>query len=149
MYWISNIFGQNGSSTVDYLLLGLLYLPYINNFEILPPNEFSDHCPISFSINIKTNKSENLHESENQTYIKYDPSLADSFKQEIITHIHEINNLTTHMNDTQTNETVNQFTTIMQTCINKTFLKSSPQKKTFSDKNQRTYNPWYKDECDR
>ena len=57
-------FGQNGPSTVDYLLLGLLYLPYKNNFEILPPNEFSDHCPISFSINIETDKSENQHEGE-------------------------------------------------------------------------------------
>jgi exonuclease III len=40
----------NGSSVVDYLLLGADTIEYISHFEILPTTEFSDHSGISFNI---------------------------------------------------------------------------------------------------
>ena len=41
-------YSKTGCSVVDYLLLNTEYIEYINDFEIEPLNECSDHCSIVF-----------------------------------------------------------------------------------------------------
>ena len=41
---------HNGTSTVDYLLCSPSIMSYITEFTVRDQNEFSDHCPIDFSL---------------------------------------------------------------------------------------------------
>lgn len=47
-------FTHMGSSVVDYLLLPAIQLNCLNDFNILDPNEFSDHAGVEFSLRINT-----------------------------------------------------------------------------------------------
>ena len=41
---------HNGTSTVDYLLCSPSIMSYITEFTVRDQNDFSDHCPIDFSL---------------------------------------------------------------------------------------------------
>ena len=45
-------FSRHGSSVIDYMLMKPESFCYINSFEILPFNEFSDHTPLKLSLNV-------------------------------------------------------------------------------------------------
>ena len=60
---------HQGQSTVDYLLLNLSDFETLSHFDILELNEYSDHAPISFNIQLlseqtQTNDKQDFGERE-------------------------------------------------------------------------------------
>jgi hypothetical protein len=47
---------RTGSSLVDYLISNYKNVKYLNAFQVLEINEFSDHCAIHFELNCVYNK---------------------------------------------------------------------------------------------
>ena len=84
---------QLGTSTVDYLLLNHDNFNTITNFEILEPNEFSDHSPVlfSFETQISTINVNLLSHKTVVNKIVWDDTKHEIFK----THLTNNNNSTT------------------------------------------------------
>ena len=112
-------FNQSSQSTVDYMLsLNKLFYD-IKYFQLHPPNENSDHCPVSVVIKTyKPDATQQMHEGinfpgrymlsdENASTFK-DMLLHDSIRQEILNLNYRLDN----MNDTDVNSHVNDLNDI-------------------------------------
>ena len=62
-------FSHNGQSIVDYMLLNFADFQTISSFDVLDVNEFSDHVPINFKINVKLPQTQSHNTTKNETFI--------------------------------------------------------------------------------
>ena len=85
---------RNGSSTIDYLLTKESYFMNVVSFDVLPFNEWSDHCPLYFSLNV--NVTPTPESIDNLSFDKhvYDVKLKDKYRSGIISQLTALNNLT-------------------------------------------------------
>ena len=98
---------------VDYLLLNIHDLQFITNFEILQPNEFSD-CGIKIHIKSKQNQISSNSNMDSEMYFKWDEINIQSFKDLISNNQNLINDITSSIETSDTDQVVEQFTSIIK-----------------------------------
>ena len=137
---------MNGSSTVDYLLLNIHDLQFISNFEILNPNEFSDHCGIKVHIESKQIPVLNNVMTNSETYLKWDENNIQNFKDLISNNQNLLNDITSSIEVNDTNQVVEQFTNFIKdhafTVFGKTRNQTNSKLKNNFNKKQ-----WFNNEC--
>ena len=61
-------FSRIGSSVIDYMLMKPESFYYVNNFRILPFDEFSDHTPLQFSLSVLDNTEFQSNGNQENTF---------------------------------------------------------------------------------
>ena len=136
---------SNGRSVVDYLLLKYDDFQYINKFVIMPPNEYSDHCPINIGITRKQIDIEPQCENNTQSeYINWNSERIDEFRGRLLDNINIINNLTAELSSCTVHTSIEQFTAFMQEHAFSIFRRYRKNNKTKKN-NESKY--WFNSEC--
>ena len=88
-------YNEKGCSVVDYLLLNQYDFNLIESFDILMPNEFSDHCSISFSIKRKAVRCKSRDpEPECQRFIVWDDTRVNDLLTSYMVNVRSWNEYT-------------------------------------------------------
>ena len=69
-------YNHQGKSTIDFVLCNNHALKYICDFNVFPPNIFSDHCIVDFDMNI------NLNQTQRGGYNKGDKIFISKWKED-------------------------------------------------------------------
>ena len=80
---------HNGESVIDYLLTSFSNFSSINDFEIQNFNEYSNHAPLYFGLNVYTNRAEELQQE--RTYYKWNDDLKGTFLHYMTRDVHHLN----------------------------------------------------------
>lgn len=146
-------YSPNGGSVVDYLLLHINEFKNISDFCILDPNEFSDHCGISFSLcGKKTKAGSGFVTHETETFLKWDETKITEFQQLLITEKNTFDSLTDKLletNNNTINDTLDSFINTLRTCAHAIFgheRKICPEKNNITHTHKRKQ-PWFNHEC--
>lgn len=122
-----------GALRKEFYLLNPEDVDHINNFEIEPLSEFSDHCSITFSFINKLVNTENKDKNNinNEQYVKFDESKVDNFisllgqkHNEFQTCIKNIETIT------DINDIANDFITVWKIALYAYWVKHELQKIT-------------------
>ena len=143
-------FSRHGSSVIDYMLMKPESFCYINKFEILPFNEFSDHTPLKLLLNVFESVNVQSNGINDTFRFQWNSNERDVFRRALISRLPDMNNVT-HLLDrhdkNSVNRAVNDFVTILNDVATPLF-----KKKTY--KNEGSFNvrhssraKWFDDEC--
>ena len=136
----------NGMSVVDYLLLNNNDICIINEFEILPMNDFSDHCALYFCIErIKPPFESRDNIPADDQFIAWDDSRADIFRRLLLDDSDTLLRLTDDVNNNSIDQTVELFTTYIQQHAFNVFGKRKKPAMNSSPSLKR--NKWFNKEC--
>ena len=135
---------------IDYLLTREINFSQINNFEIDPINEWSDHSPIKFSL--CCNKSTPITENVSDIKFKWDNLLRERYRAGLISKLPVLNNLTTNIdysNRDSVNHVINDFTQIIRDVSDPLFSKRFIHKNNiaFSDESFVKHEEWFDNDC--
>ena len=139
-----------GSSLVDYLITDLLNFQYINEFQVLDLNEYSDHCAIRYSFKYKTCKDSLLTtetDKEETTKIVWDMDKNELFHDELLNQTHVFDCIISDIekNEININDCINRMTNAMYDICKKCFGKKVNLNNQSS--NRRNKSPWYNENC--
>ena len=134
-----------GSSVVDYIITNFNNFPCISNMQVFELTEFSDHCPIEFSLNFENFI---MFKTDNLTYEKIiwdnvDPQL---FINTLNSHKHSFDNLSRNLlsNNIDINSCVESLSELIYdisfSTNGRTFY-SNPKRKPIKKA------AWFNDEC--
>lgn len=139
-------YNRNGASVVDYILLNNNDFQFIEYFDILPPNEFSDHCAISFGIHCNRSKNVSLDSvAVTEQFIMWDESRADAFNTRLSEEANVLEQITENLDAESIDQSVTQFMTFMQRHAFSVFGKSRKIPNYRSPNKNRQ--PWLNAEC--
>ena len=107
-----------GSSLVDYLITDLLNFQYINEFQVLDLNEYSDHCAIRYSFKYRTCEDSLLTtetDKEETTKIAWDMDKNELFHDELLNQTHVFDCIISDIekNEININDCINRMTNAM------------------------------------
>ena len=84
---------RNRSSVVDYFLL-----KNDDHFDVLLPNEYSDHCALHVSIKTTRPAVEQTNQNKSsELYLKWDESLVQTFRTDLLNNISQLRLLTNNL----------------------------------------------------
>lgn len=71
--------GPSGSSVIDYMLCKPCYLDKIDDFEVLPPSLYSDHCPLRLCLKLHCTKPPKgeIYSGVNKKYQWYSEKMSE------------------------------------------------------------------------
>ena len=139
---------RGGMSVVDYLLVNNNDMSYVNSFEIVDLNEFSDHSAVKFSIETLVKGVSTTDEPcdvESAKRIVWDKTRADEFKNRLVEKDTDLNNLIENMDNHSIEESVNCFTIFLHNCAMDVFGKNKYVKKQKRSCKERK--PWFNARC--
>lgn len=138
---------SQGSSVVDYLLLHIDDFDSISDFNIITPNEFSDHSGIHFSIPVK-NQNHPHEKKYEEKFLKFDETKVLQFYESIASKREDLFNLTQKINDYNENiNTISQtFIDILSECSHTVFGKTRLTSNISISKNLNK-KQWFNAEC--
>ena len=138
---------RNGSSVVDYFLLKNDDFVNIDHFDVLLPNEYSDHCTLYISIKRTRQPAEQTNQNKSsELYLKWDESLGQIFRTDLLNNISQIRLLTHNLENHPIGESVQSFIAFMQDFAFKTFGKNREAPTDLSNKRKQNKN-WFNTEC--
>jgi len=118
---------SSGASVIDYVVVGAYDFNCIDNFVINPFNEWSDHTPLSFSINCGRMRG-SIDSRYTRTDIKWNEALRDNFRSGLIARLTELNLLVNSLDIHEResiDDCVNKFSCILQEVANPLFSKTT------------------------
>ena len=139
----------NSHSVIDYLLLNEAGFKHINDFTIHSFTEWSDHAPLSFSIDCYAvaNKSTETR----FIYHKWNGNCLGEFRKRMISKLPEFNRLFIDNDNTFSNENVNdvlsRFCTIFRSVTDEMFSREIIQSNEPRFKETRKNAVWFDSEC--
>ena len=146
-------FCRTGSSDIDYLLSKEGNFGCICDFTVLGFNEFSDHAPLKFSLNIRSNQDNEYNCSDNIDSDKFTwvPENKDIFRRKLIAKLSEFNRVLSNVernNMENVSETVLSFVNIINEVAELLFERKRKNKPhgTFKDTLYKQ-TEWFDNEC--
>ena len=139
---------KNASTVIDYVLANQTDFKLFNSFEILPPNEFSDHCAIYFSLwCTRPSLSHDQTGNYSEPILAWETTCTMPFRNDLNKQLPLLGNLTMSLqNDSTTvDDSVRSFTSMLWDTAFKYFGKFRNIKKTTQTKVQK--NSWFNAEC--
>lgn len=139
---------HNGSSTVDYILLGKDDFKCISNFEIVEQNEFSDHSGLNFCVKLKSEKITcNSENPVKDAYIKLDETKVQQYKEMLSYSEHIISSFTIDLDNYENNieGIVSSFVNLLQDHAFSIFGKTRKQNK--NQTNNKRNQEWFNSDC--
>ena len=89
---------QTGLSTVDYLLLHPNDIQFLDDFNVLEFNEFSDHSPLYFTFQLKQSITRGIHhgnhEQQSSNQIRFNEAKIPLFRTQLMNNNEVLNGLT-------------------------------------------------------
>ena len=119
-----------GMSVIDYLLTREYNFSLIKRFTIESLNEWSDHCPLSFSVCSKTHSLSN--DGNHETIFKWSNEKRDIFRSQLISKLPDFNQIVKDVNTSDKksiNDTLNSFTRTLREIADPLFSQVKRPKK--------------------
>ena len=143
---------HNGQSIVDYMLLNFADFQTISSFDVLDFNEFSDHAPINFKINVKLPQTQPHNTTNNETFINrkiiWDDSKTDLFHAQLVNSHEVIQRLISDTNTEPIDHVVQNFTRFLHDSAFDVFGKTTSSK-SHSTKRVNKNNEWFDENCQK
>ena len=146
---------HNGQSIVDYMLLNFADFQTISSFDVLDFNEFSDHAPINFKINVnmvKLPQTQPHNTTNNETFINrkiiWDDSKTDLFHAQLVNSDEVIQRLIRDTNTEPIDHVVQNFTRFLHDSAFNVFGKTTSSK-SHSTKQVNKNNEWFDENCQK
>ena len=116
---------HQGQSVVDFFLFNPDDRQFINNFVILPFEEYSDHAALNIKLQTKTTvKEKACHEQFNaEIRLCWDNAKREAFRSDIANTFESINDLTAHLDRTADSTEIN---IIVNNFVNELYQKALP-----------------------
>ena len=141
---------NQGSSVIDYLLLPEHNFQSVKNFKVESLCEWSDHCPLTFSLVCKTCMN-STNSSQEFLRVSWSDVSKDEFRRKLIGSLPMINGIVNNMQyDVDSiNNGIHKFTNVLNDIASQLFHKkiNTPSKgmpsKGFTSKKAE----WFDDEC--
>ena len=143
---------HQGQSVVDYFLFNPDDRQFINNFVILPFEEYSDHAALNIKLQTKTTvKEKACHEHCNaEIRLCWDNAKREAFRSDIANTVESINDLTAHLDRTADSTEIN---IIVNNFVNELYQKALPHFGKPVNVNRNTKcchkngNKWFDNDC--
>ena len=141
----------NGASVVDYFITSSEIRQLVNHLTVKPKTIFSDHRPLSLSINLTygTTKHKSLSDAFEKAPVRYKFHADSKDAYKAIQEDGEIVELASSINSANYNQTTegayklnSDFTKYLQTIADKTLTKTKHTSHTKTNKN-----PWFDNKC--
>lgn len=137
---------SNGRSVNDYLLVSPICYNLVKNFDVLGINEFSDHSPLFFEIDMKV-RSQAGNNVKVHRYIKWNDEKVGQYKQKLREKQNDMTELVRNIENTDSvNHAVREITSIIYDCafnvFGKTFVENGA-----NVINKRIDNEWFDNDC--
>lgn len=153
--------GSRGSSLVDYILASEHLFNFVSQFEVEEPNLLSDHCLVSFELNIKIVVLEGNYENLRPTQTSKLHSKVvwnGDLKNQFIAALNS-NNVCSSLNDlkmtvencinsNEIDNVVSSFVNVLDGVVSPLFKKNVTSGQKAVHFNNRKDNPWYDRECE-
>ena len=142
-----------GQSVVDYMLLNFSDFCTISAFDILDFNEYTDHAPISFQINLKPLQTQTTDSSNTETFINrkivFDSSKTDLFHHSLENNNGVIQRLISDASAEPLDHVVQDFTRFLHDKAFDVFGKTyhSTHSKYHSYRRVNNNNKWFDENC--
>ena len=139
---------RNTSTVIDYVLANQTEFKPFNSFEILPLNEFSDHCAIYLSLGCTYPLlSHDQTGNHSAPILAWETTCTMLFRNDLNKQLSLLGNLTMSLpnNSTTVDDSVHSFTSMLWYTAFKYFGKFRNIKKTTRTNVQKK--PWFNAEC--
>jgi hypothetical protein len=138
---------SQGWSVVDYVIVNEDFFNAVNNFTVHPPNVYSDHCQLTFSIDTIIGHSTSHTQGGCESKLVWNHDLAEQYtarlnSDDIRLRLTEIDNLIdsqVSVTEESVSDIVNKFTSIIHDTA-KPFYNNNSRKSVRC--------AWYTDECE-
>ena len=119
----------------------------IDHFDVLLPNEYSDHCALYISIKRTRPPVEQTNQNKSsELYLRWDESLGQIFRTDLLNNVSQIRLLTNNLENHPIGESVQSFIAFMQDFAFKSFGKNREAPTGLSNKRKQNKN-WFNTEC--
>jgi hypothetical protein len=97
-------YNRNTCTTIDYLVLSARDFPLIDSFSVLPFNLYSDHAPITFSLKVNSNQTEQNCDINFETTVhyKWNATHKSAFRNDVIAKLPQFNEILSKINTDNT-----------------------------------------------
>ena len=142
---------KQGCSVIDYVCAFESDFNIFNSFNVEDFNEFSDHAPITFSLNTCLHvTAPSLENTFVYSYVQWNDSMKEQFKSDVYSQVANLQELTYSLGveatQTEVNSVVEQFANLLHNTGKPYFEKKGiiDQRSGFVN---RVHCQWFNDEC--
>jgi len=141
---------NNGSSVVDYCILNKADFVYINDFNVQPPTDISDHSALNICIQ---RSKRSICESRDpcivsEDYLEWDETMTNVFRASLLDSSDTLLQISSDLNNISINESVQQFTQYIQDKAFSIFGKTRTTKiASDSRPAHRNKKSWFNKDC--
>ena len=107
----------NGESLVDYLLTSHENYNLIQDFTVLPFNEFSNHAPLSFSFRTQVRGTNQRDKTPEGHSVRWNDEKRELFRARLSERVPVCIYAVEELQDTNSQENINRITSIITDCI--------------------------------